>query len=957
MCWVADPYDGDPCIGALPKNRFLDRNQTMSPIFKRSTVAGLVLALFSTFVLQASGLLTGFHNKITEFRMANAPRPATGQIALIGIDQNSLQKIGVWPWPRSIYAKAIDRLVEAGASGIAFDVDFSNRSSAAEDEAFSSALRRAEGAVILPTFLQPSSVDSKSSVLVQSKPIEPFENNSWLASVNVIPDPDGVVRNYIIAGEIDGEVVPSLATFLSTTSDIDVASFKIDFSIDPKTIPTYSFSDLIEGKIAPELLRGKSVVIGADALELRDNLVVPVQGVVSGPKLQIIAAESLQQERQLAQVSWLVVFSIIALIAFLALLVFPRSRLRFQLSILLTTAIAVEVAGFVLQSQFALVLPTAAVHVFLVFFALICLATELDAKSWLLRVSRLEAYNTKRVLDQVFKDSFDAVLIVDQNGAVIEINDRFSSMFNLSETSSGDKLDETGLPDELVKKTKSVLDQIRDLDGEKPNHGFVSTTRGGETRTLEYTIATSRLKEFSAYTSEKDHYQYFACVTVRDVTMERRQRSELEYLSRYDLLTGAESRHTFANALKSQIHRNDAKNRDTMIFTIGLRRMRAINESLGRDVGDQLLKKVAHRLTRLTDRIAGVARLDGDRFAIRLVDDLDPQLISYLPERLLRETAAPYDLGEQFLRIDPYVGTACKMANEEKTAVSLMHDGEFALEAAQRSPEHLARFDPDLNKKQKRARFLEAEIDTALELGHFYLVYQVQVGSFDGVRKGAEALVRWDHPSLGIVSPSEFIEITEATGRIRELGLFTLKQACRDALSWPEDMTVSVNISSTQFAAGRVVEDIRQTLKETGLAANRLTIEITESGFLGSSQGMITQLNELKALGVSIALDDFGTGYSSLSYFSKFPIDKIKVDRSFVRGIADNQTNQAIIESVRVLADGLGLDVLCEGVETREELRVLRQIGCQEIQGYLFGKPMPVDELRELHCGPRSRVA
>ena len=236
------------------------------------------------------------------------------------------------------------------------------------------------------------------------------------------------------------------------------------------------------------------------------------------------------------------------------------------------------------------------------------------------------------------------------------------------------------------------------------------------------------------------------------------------------------------------------------------------------------------------------------------------------------------------------------------------------------------------------------------------MVYQPQVESMTGKPVGAEALIRWINPKFGEISPSEFIEVAETTGLIVQIGQFILNQACRDALAWDDEISISVNVSPIQLSRGDVVQDVYNALKISGLAPHRLIIELTESSFIGDEAELLQKMDKLRGLGVSIVLDDFGTGYSSLGYLARFRMDKIKVDQSFVRNIAKSDTNQAILRSIKVLADGFGIKVLCEGVETESDLRVVQQLGCHEIQGFYFGKPQSTFDMIRFLAQPAERT-
>lgn len=911
----------------------------MIKTLKSARLASLLAALAVIIVLHQSGTLDGFQNVISESRMSSTPRNASGETVFIAIDKKSLDAVGVWPWPRSIYATAIEKLVEAQAGDIAVDVDFSTPSKTEEDQALAAALEAAGGSVILPIFLQTEGVGEASRTLVRSKPVASFADHAWMAGVNVIPDIDGVVRHYMNGLEIDGEMIPSFASMLSRREELDATSFRVDFSIRPESIPAYSFADLIAGQIPREQLTDKSILIGAHALELRDTLVVPVHGAIPGPVLQLLAAETRIQDRLVSRTTLLTTHGVLVFLAMLTILFMPRIGLRFQFGCILALALGIEVLGLVMFDSWAIMLVSAPLQVLLLLSAVAHAAMDSDLKAWLLQLARQDWRNTKDVLDQVFNDSSDAFLVIGEDDKVIEINERFYDLFGLSPDSVIGLNEGSVLPDSLVSEARKAFLSSQAAKPATERH-VISLPLGQDERYIEFSVTPSRMETIGTAQFGDTDIQTLVCIAARDVTVERKQRLELEQLSKFDPLTGAERRNLLLKRLQESITGNESKGRTTTLLGIGIRRLKAVNGTLGRGVGDEFLKSVVDRLSQIDKRVAGIARLDGDLFAVRLIGEQVGATAVELCDRIERELSVPFRLAQQNIRAQVYVGMASSGGDRRRTAKQLVDDLEFALETARSSGSNRAEYDPKLDEKHSRSRLIETEIDGALQGDQFHLLYQPQVRAVDGQPVGAEALMRWEHPRLGTISPVEFIEIAEATGRMEALGRFALNKACIEAKSWPEHTWVSVNVSPVQFARGSVLRDVREALRLSGLPAHRLELEITESCFMNSDEDLIADLNALKDLGVSIALDDFGTGYSSLNYFSIFPVDKVKVDQAFVRDVDRDKVNGTILEAIGVLAKGLGLVVLCEGVETERELDIVRGLGCQEIQGYYFSKPL-----------------
>ncbi|MEM9104115.1 MAG: EAL domain-containing protein [Pseudomonadota bacterium] len=906
--------------------------------------AQVILCLF-IIGLQMVGAFTGLENLLTAKRSELAPRPATQQIVYVSIDRESLDRIGVWPWPRSVHADLIDTLVDADVSDIVFDVDFSNRSTPDEDQRLLNALRSAGGSVVLPTFVQQKSIHSDpDSPDFRTKPLEMFQSEAWIADVQVTPDSDGIVRTMQRSSRDNGVAVPSAASVLARQPSDSDGRFLIDFSIDPGTVPTYSVSDLLDGDIPERDLRDKSVMIGAHALELRDSFAVPVHTLVPGSMLQILAAETLMQDRALVPSSIWLTSALVLLVLAGSLLATAQTGLVVRLSLLAMIAVCIETAGFFLQKHEAITLSTVPAHVMVLAMAVFVMVTELNLLSLLVRLMRIENRNTRKVLGRVFADSSDGFLVVSKDGSVLEINDRFKTLFDGRDRwGSGQSVFEL-LPASITDDVKKAIARY-----DHQNNAAVTRSEYREIlpegqRVIEYSITPSAMTR-----DEQDETgSVFLTIAVRDVSLQRQQQAQLEFLSKHDFLTGALQRQEYAKLLSQHLVDLCAEGGIAVVCAINIRRLNSVNRTLGRRAGDKLLQAVAARLDRIGLPVSKAARLGSDTFVLHFTEDWSKSAIRHLTERLIRELSHPYDLDTMQLSVEFYAGVAETTDLLRQDSESLITNAELALASARMRGSGVAYFDPKDVAQQERALMIERDMRNGMSRGEFSVNYQPQVATEDGKPVGVEALLRWKHTELGMVSPGEFIEVAEASGFIADLGEWVLEKACRDACNWPDHITVAVNVSAKQFMRGSVVEDVQRALKASGLAAHRLEIEITESSFLHASEDLLVQLAELKKAGVSISLDDFGTGYSSFAYLAKFPVDKIKIDRMFLRQIADAAASQSVVRSVQVLAEGLGMKVLCEGVETIEQYEMVRAIGCAQIQGFYFGKPQSAEEITAL---------
>jgi diguanylate cyclase (GGDEF)-like protein len=395
------------------------------------------------------------------------------------------------------------------------------------------------------------------------------------------------------------------------------------------------------------------------------------------------------------------------------------------------------------------------------------------------------------------------------------------------------------------------------------------------------------------------------------------------------------------------------------VLFLDLDRFKVINDTLGHRVGDLLLRDVANRLKSCLRSNDELARLGGDEFAI-MVPSLDScREVEMLASRLVQAVDQPYEIDGYQIRSSISIGIAVGPGDGD-TPDDLLIAADLALYAVKAGGRGSYKFyHSSMSKEFNERRQMEVDLRDAIERKDLQLYYQPIVDLRRDVITGFEALVRWDHPTKGIVSPTAFIPVAEDSGLILQLGEWVLAEACRRAADWPDTLRIAVNLSPVQFSDPNLLRTIERVLADTGLAPGRLELEITERVFMDSGEATLTALRRLKHLGIRISMDDFGTGYSSLSYLRSFPFDKIKVDRVFVSDLGFDTEHIVIVQAVVSIATALGMIATAEGVETEEQRRVLAGLGCDEAQGYLFGEPVPGEGLTELlqHRGAVKTLA
>ena len=429
-----------------------------------------------------------------------------------------------------------------------------------------------------------------------------------------------------------------------------------------------------------------------------------------------------------------------------------------------------------------------------------------------------------------------------------------------------------------------------------------------------------------------------------DLTEKKKSAAEISRLARYDSLTGLPNRSLMRQTLEEALRNAERRRKGCSLFLIDLDRFKNVNDTLGHPIGDLLLRQVAQRLTSVVGDQGQIGRLGGDEFKAVFpgMDEQGP--LAELAKRLISQVSMPYLIEGHNISIGASVGIAIASPTGSGSD-SLVRDADLALYAAKADGRGTWKFfAPEMHSEAKDRQILEHELRGAIGRGELEVYFQPTVSAITEELVGFEALARWRHPVKGFIGPATFIPLAEECGLILSVGEWVLRNACAEAAKWPSHIKVAVNLSPLQFAHASLPALIVNALKSSDLDPERLELEITEGVFLADNSSTDEMFAKLKAIGVRLALDDFGTGYSSLGYLRKAPFDKIKIDQSFVRGAATpGNRNAAIIRSIVTLAESLDMETTAEGAETHDELDLIRQLGCSQVQGYIFGKPAPSD--------------
>jgi diguanylate cyclase (GGDEF)-like protein len=432
-----------------------------------------------------------------------------------------------------------------------------------------------------------------------------------------------------------------------------------------------------------------------------------------------------------------------------------------------------------------------------------------------------------------------------------------------------------------------------------------------------------------------------------NLSEQRRSEAETSKRARYDSLTSLPNRAMMRDMLDAALANADARRRGCALMMIDLDRFKQVNDTLGHPVGDKLLRKVAARLTEVLGEDGQVGRVGGDEFEAILPGIEEQGRLSELARRLIERVSRPYKIEGHEIRIGTSVGIAVALPGKT-LAESLIKDADVALYAAKRDGRGTLRFFAhEMHTRATERQILENDLRQALAADQLRLLYQPIVDSVSEEVVAFEALLRWHHPVRGVLPPALVIPLAEESGLMPQIGDWVLRTACAEAVKWPRHIRVAVNLSPVQFADPALAATVTGTLAGSRLDPERLELEINEAVFLADGAVTEATLKRLRGIGVRLALDNFGTGHSGLGHLRDAPLDKIKIDQSFVRGAAANGSrNGAIVRAIVVLAESLGMDTTAEGAETPEELALIRRLGCSQVQGFIFGKPMPAEAAR-----------
>lgn len=890
--------------------------------------------LLAAAVLHFTGFFERLDQAFADFRFAALEHTVESDIVIVGIDALSLDQLSTWPWPRRYHASLLQQLARSEPRQVFFDIDFSSAApDSSGDDFFEAALAQWDGPpVMLAAHVQANS--GSEGVPVSRRPLARFRQHAREVSVALDPDADGLVRTMPVAKIIDGSEVPSAFTVGSELANR--SHIPVDYSIDPASFSFVSYSNLLNGAIDPSELAGKTVYIGAWSYELGDAVAVPRHMSLPGVLVQALAAETARTGPAIAvPPSYFVVF--LAVWTALWFAVFLRGNWRRNTLLGMAGLAALILTSVLLFGTWRIQLDVVAPGFVLVAAFVIAALRSLDYQTWRALAYAVGVRRRDALLKSVVETSMDSIITLESDGTLRTANPAASSLFQLPLRRM------IGMPiADIIPDFGNPADRISSsgYPGE-----FRAVDSAGRTLPVEATVSRIAVEDSELFT-----------LIIRDVTERKTQQNKLEYQATHDSLTNLPNRTAVTQYLDDRLD-DSTHDRRVAVLMLDLCRFKEVNDTLGHSVGDDVLRIVSTRFSEALTERAFIGRIGGDEFAVIVPEVSRRPAIELLAENLVECLKTPIQVQGVAIEVGLSIGIAF-IPDHAATGAEALRHADVAMYSAKRRNSAYEFYAREDDRNSVRRLSMVSDLRKAIADSEIELLYQPQIDLQSNALISAEALLRWNHPVHGPVSPDEFVAIAESTDIIQPLTHWTIAEALKQAVQWREqglDLRVAVNLSARSLQSVEFPAELKVLLGRFGLAPSRLELEITETAMMLDPERALAIVRDLHALGVRIAIDDFGTGYSSLGYLRDLHVDALKLDKSFVIDLENREQNRVIVESTAQMSEALGIEMVAEGIETEWVRDYLCRAGYRVGQGYWFGKPMPAEALRAQFGAPETR--
>ena len=916
---------------------------------KKQLSFDIILAIFlvvlsvilNHLLLNKIQLLQRWDNLFYDFESTVITSPVDDNIVIVAIDDASLNKLGRWPWSRAVHAKLIDRLTNVGVAGVALDILFMEPDLAypENDKLLASAIHR-NGRIVLPVM-----TSMQGDHFVITKPLaEIADAAAQLAHVNMNFDSQGIVRKLDLQIAFnEDKLLPAMSLALSRLLPKHIEpqnlteqeSILINFAGPPGQFQHISYADVLLDDNFLNNLTGKVVLIGMTAAGLGSNIATPASNrrrLMSGIEFQANALATLQSGLIIRPLHWSVYLPISLFLIVIPIILFRYFRPGHAFLLTIGFSILTAISSVFLLSKFFLwfaPLPT-----------LLCLILSYPLWSW----KRLEQLG-----HSLFKEHEKASATLDAIGEAVITTDQQGNIEFMNP--AAEKMLASPL-DEVIQKPFSDILQIVDESDYKVLESNALTI--GKDKSETQVIRNRNGEEYAVHVSSStvhaENKEPIGVVyAINDLTEIININRKIAFIASHDALTGLPNRVLLRDRLNQAIMMANRKNLIFAILFIDLDGFKKVNDGMGHASGDLLLQEVAGRMRWWVRESDTISRWGGDEFIILLENLESPKVAADIAIKIIDGLSSSILINEQEVFVTPSIGISLFPDDGNKADVLLAKSDKAMYSVKHNGRNNFCYYSQKLENQAKERLVMETELRKALESGELEMYYQPQIDLKSDQLIGAEALIRWNHPEKGRISPDNFIPIAEELGLIVPMGEWIIKTVCSQLKSWQKQgvpqIKVAINLSARQFAQKNLVSIITRELEKNELATELIQVEITESMMIQDIDRVIKILDDLKSAGISIAVDDFGTGYSSLEYLKRFPIDKLKIDKSFIDSVLHNKDDADIVQAVIALGHNMDMQIIAEGVENEQQARFLQEHDCDYGQGYLYSKPLPAQKM------------
>lgn len=874
------------------------------------------------------GWLTTIENHLHDNESFFTRKTVDSDVVIVEIDHSSLKELEGWPWPRRHYAKVINNLIQEKAKTVFIDIDFSSKSNTEDDDILANTLKNIEaGSVLMPAFIQYSN-SSRNKYLTLIEPDKKFRKNVSAVSVNLNPDSDGLVRHINLMPEFAGELLPTAAiVFNDYPAEIN-ERLKLDLRITPASFKHISFYEIYNNNFDPSLIKDKFIIIGATALELSDQIALPVYQSLAGPVVQAIAIQTLVNGKLIKPDKATTVILII--LACLPIWLFYSTRSwRKGLILLIATNLMLLVLSATLHTKniilldiIPFILLSTLSYVFLQF-------TKLDRQLYKILSQKLKLNKNEAMMSHVIQNTSEGIILLDESLNITTMNSAAEKIF-------GD------FDNRLISTSATAL--FPDLEFKNIT---LHSSNQFETKALYKSKLSIPVEIMSNQLELKNERLY--TIFIHDISERKAQQEILVHKATHDLLTGLKNRAHFLACIEKAMNAYKSDQHAATLIIIDLNNFKEINDTLSHNTGDRLLAMLGKRLKILENKHTCVARLGGDEFSILTSNKLSEQDLIALINRIQKHISEPIELNEISITIEAAIGIA-HIPDHAKNTDDILIAADIAMYKSKYNKDPFSIYDPLFDYRTKRNLAISNDIKQALNNDQFQLHYQPKVDFRSSTVTNLEALIRWQHPTLGLIQPDEFIPIVENSSLIKPITMFTIEAAIKKQRKLQDaglDISMAVNLSAKLLEDNNLADDINRLLSLHDVSAEKITLEITESAAMSSHKRTLNILNKLIKSNLKLSIDDFGTSHASFSYLKQLPATELKIDKLFITNICNDNSDKIITSSIISLAHGLNMQVVAEGIEDKKTYDYLNELGCDIAQGYWISEPMPEENIAE----------